>query len=66
MIATNHTDTDLINWLEKQNDKRAYSGRCIFRWSGTSRGWRLYETEIPGAKDTVRAAIVAAMEKEKI
>lgn len=59
------SDTELLNFLEKKNKEATYTGRCIFRMSGTGRGWRLHETDFVGAKKTVRSAIVDAIEKEK-
>ena len=58
------TDTEMIDFLEKQNTKRRYTGRCIFRLSSTSRGWRLYETSLLSGKATVREAIADAIKKE--
>ncbi len=61
------TDTELIDWLEKQNNKCKYTGTCMFRWSGTGRGWRLHETTkgAAGSAYSVRDAIRTAMEDEK-
>jgi len=58
-------DTELLDWLERQNRKRSYTGQCVFRWSTTGRGWRLHETSESDALPTVRATIVAAMEEER-
>jgi len=57
------TDHELINWLEEQNAKALYTGKCVFRWSDTGRGWRLHETSNEGYS-TVREAIKAAMESK--
>ena len=51
------TDTERIDLLEKLNDQARYSGKCILRLSGTGRGWRLHETELPKSHPTVREAI---------
>lgn len=58
------TDTELLDWLEVQNSKALYTGRCVFRWSSTDRGWRLYETSRGDAVATVRQAIADAMARE--
>ena len=51
------TDTDLLDFLEACNEIKTYTGRVCFRWSTTGRGWRLHETSLPDAKNTVREAI---------
>jgi len=62
------TDTKMLDWLERQNTKARYGGRCIFRWSTTGRGWRLHETSVfaSGASSsrTVREAIQKAMRED--
>jgi len=62
--VSERTDSERLDWLEAQNARSEYGGKCIFRWSNTSRGWRLHETSLVDASDTVRAAIDKAMEKE--
>lgn len=57
------TDTDLLNWLDKQTGR--YTGKVLFRWSTTGRGWRLHETSQSGAVSSVREAIENAIKKEK-
>lgn len=52
------TDTERMDWLQKQTT--GYGG-WMARMSTTGRGFRLHETEIPGAKPTVREAIDDAM-----
>lgn len=59
-----HTDTERLDWLQAQQDKRKYTGRCLFRWSYIGRGWRLHETSQAGAVSSVREAIERAMEKD--
>ncbi len=59
------TDTELLDWMQEQLDLADYTGRCIFRWSMTGRGWRLHETSHYGAVSSVRGAIEAAMIREK-
>lgn len=61
------TDKEMLDWLEKQNKKTQYTGKCTFRWSSNGRGWRLHETEDSFKRkvhDTVRAAITEAMMNE--
>lgn len=64
------TDTELLNWLEAQNAKALYTGKCLFRWSTTGRGWRLQETtggfgvSQNDAFPTVREAVAHAMQQE--
>lgn len=64
-----YSDTEILDWLQKQNNKDTYSGKCIFRWSGTGKGWRLHETrwqEEYGIKTffSVREAVTTIMEQE--
>jgi len=59
------SDTELLDWLQCQNARHEYTGRCIFRDSTTGRGWRLHETSQEGSFETVRAAIACAMVAEK-
>lgn len=59
-----YTDTEILDWLQTQNDKAKYTGGCLFRWSWHGRGWRLYETSQEGAVLNVREAIEVAMVKE--
>lgn len=56
----NYTDTELINFLEKQNAQKRYTGICLFRLSVTGRGWRLHETELngfPSVREALKYAI---------
>jgi len=57
-------DTAMLDWLEEQNAKAKYTGKCIFRWSKCGRGWRLHESSSENGDQSVRAAIQAAMEKD--
>jgi len=58
-------DKERLDWLEAQNAKKNYTGRCNFRWSVTGRGWRLLETSggprMEPTFATVREAIDYAM-----
>lgn len=56
------TDTDRINFLQKLTDKKKYTGKVILRKSVQGRGWRLHETDLPGAVFDVRQAIDNFME----
>jgi len=58
------SDTEMLDWLEAQLQKSAYTGKCIFRWSTIGRGFCLHETSLDGAVGTVRKAIEDAMLEE--
>ena len=58
-------DTELLDWLETQNAKARYTGRCVFRLSTSGRGWRLHETSLPEAVPSVRQAIKDAMRRDE-
>lgn len=60
-----YSDAQLLDWLQKQLDKKQYTGKIIFRWSGYGRGIRLHETTLPGSVNNVREAIVNAILKEQ-
>ena len=51
------TDTELLDALQRLNDDKRYTGKCILRMSRNGRGWRLHETSRPGAQRNVRTAI---------
>ena len=59
-------DQKRLDWLEEQNKRAEYTGRCICRRSLNGRGWRLHETSRDGAFDSVRYAIDRAMSSEKV
>lgn len=59
-----YSDKALLDWLQEQNNKAKYTGRCVFRWSGTGRGWRLHETSEIGYAD-IRLAITEAINNEE-
>ena len=61
---TKPTDTEMLDWLEAQNNKAQYTGKCVFRWSAVGHGWRLHESSRENASESVRSAIQKAMEKE--
>jgi len=52
-----HTDTELLDFLQKLTNERRYTGTVILRDSDTGRGWRLHETSGEGAVPDVRQAI---------
>ena len=56
-------DAELLDFL--QSTTTGYGFGWILRKSETGRGMRLHETEIDGAKKTVREAISEAMNKER-
>lgn len=58
-----YSDKFLLDWLDAKSG--VYTGKVLFRESETGRGWRLHETSRPGAKTSVREAIIAAIEAEK-
>jgi hypothetical protein len=59
-----YTDKDLIDFLESKNKENSYTGKCVFRMSDSGRGWRLHETSRLDAKESVREAIIDAIERE--
>lgn len=59
------TDAELLDWLEAQNAAGRYTGRCVFRLSGTGRGWRLHETSGENAVSSVRTAIADAIDRDE-
>ena len=56
-------DTELLDFL--QSTTTGYGAGWILRKSYIDRGMRLHETEMEGAKKTVREAISEAMNKER-
>lgn len=56
-------DTELLDWL--QSKLGSYTGKVLFRWSTSGRGWRLHETSWDGAVPDVRQAIRNAIERER-
>lgn len=59
-----HTDTELLDFLQKLTNKDMYTGKVILRLSTTGRGWRLHETSTEGAVPDVRQAIENFMPRE--
>ena len=59
------TETELLDWLQKQLNQARYTGKAIFRWSEHGRGWRLHETSLPSAKRNIREIIKEAILAEK-
>lgn len=57
------SDTELLNALQKLNDEKSYTGKCILRMSASGRGWRLHETSQPYARRNVRNAIEEFIER---
>lgn len=60
-----HTDTELLDFLQEQTNKKAYTGKVVCRDSTTMRGWRLHETSGEDGVVDVREAIELYMEKVK-
>ncbi len=50
-------DTELLDALQKLNDDKRYTGKCVLRISDDGRGWRLHETTRPSGRYNVRNAI---------
>lgn len=55
------SDTEMLNWL--QENMKGYGKGWICRNSSHGRGLRVHETEMFGAKLTIREAIADAMKK---
>ena len=60
-VASQYTDTELLDFLQELTDKNEHTGRVICRLSISGRGWRLHETSRLGAVSDVREAIISAM-----
>ncbi len=56
------TDTQMLDFLQEELDKRRYTGRVAFRVSENGRGMRLHETSRMGSFNSVRSAIKDAMQ----
>lgn len=59
------TDKERLDFLQEMLEKKLYTGKVIFRWSSTGRGWRLHETNHYGSVDNVREAIDQAIRAYK-
>jgi len=51
------TDKQRIDHLQRLLNEKEFTGKVVLRKSTTGRGWRLHETELPGAVSSVRRAI---------
>jgi len=60
-----YTDTELLDFLQSLTDRKEFTGKVLLRNSDFGRGWRLHETEIPGAVSDVRQAISDYMDSVK-
>lgn len=58
-----YTDKELLDYLQKLNDEKVYSGRCEIRKSFVG-GWALMEAGWDNAVSDVRQAIINFMEGE--
>ncbi len=56
-MADTMTDTELLDALQKLNDDKRYTGKCVLRMSTSGRGWRLHETTRSFGRRNVRNAI---------
>ncbi len=59
------SDTELLDGLQKLNDNKTYTGKCVLRMSVNGRGWRLHETSRPFGRRNVRNAIEEFIESTK-
>ena len=59
--AARSDDSRRLDYLQSLNERPGYTNRVILRNSTTGRGWRLHETELPDAVESVREAIDNAM-----
>jgi len=59
------TDKERLDFLQRLNDRAAFTGRCVLRESPNGRGWRLHETSLENAYQSVRDAIDIAMKREE-
>jgi len=59
------TDTELLDFLQQELDKSAYTGKVVCRDSTTGRGWRLHESSKVNAVPDVRQAITNFMKQVK-
>ncbi len=62
-MADMMTDTELLDALQKLNDDKRYTGKCVLRISDGGRGWRLHETTRPFGRRNVRNAIEEFIKK---
>ena len=62
-MADMMTDTELLDALQKLNDDKRHSGKCVLRMSAGGTGWRLHETTRPFARRNVRNAIEEFIKK---
>jgi len=68
-----YTDTEILDWIQEQNNKKSYTGLCMFRYSVTGRGWRFHETSLGEIQnfnrtgfDDIRLALIDAMDNPNI
>lgn len=52
-----HTDTELLDYLQEMLDQEKFTGKAILRWSNTGRGMRLHETKMDYSVPDIREAI---------
>ena len=56
------TDKDRLDFLQKLNNRRKYTGSCCLRDSATGRGWRLHETRWPEESAAVFTSVRDAID----
>lgn len=61
-----YLDKERLDFLQKLNDRKEYTGRVILRESNTGRGWRLHETSRENGYSSVREAIDGVMNQPDI
>jgi len=60
-----YTDTELLDFLQALTDAGEYTRVVILRDSEMGRGWRLHETNLPGATPDVRTAIATYIDASR-
>jgi hypothetical protein len=64
-LKPRYTDSELLDFLEKLNEERLYTGKVVLRISQKGRGFRLRETSQAGAASSVRQAIIDFMKTDE-
>lgn len=61
-----YTDKEILDFLQAENNKARFGGKCIMLMSAFRRGWRLHESTSPGAMASIREAIALQMDATRI
>jgi len=61
-----YTDKERLDFLQKLNNRKKYTGKVILRESRIGRGWRLHETSREDGYSSVREAIDDVMNQPNI